>query len=216
MKKVFKMFALAAMAFGLCMNVACGKDDPAEEENNANEGEAVAVLIDENFDTAMPSWTLIDADGDGNNWMLFEGYGIDGGNCMASASYDNNTGVLTPDNYIVTPSIHVHSSGGYTLTWYVAAQDGSYPADVYTVYAGTVTDGVFTPTATLYNETISSANFTQRSVSLDEFNGQDIQIAFRHHDCTDQFIMKIDNINCSQASAKAPATYPAVEGLSRK
>ncbi len=206
------------MTFGLTMTVACGNEGEEGGENGGtNEGPAEPDLVDENFDAAsMPStWTLIDADGDGINWAIFPEYGIDGGNCIMSGSYDNNIGVLTPDNYIVSPEMHVHSTGGYTLTWYVAAQDPNYPADFYTVYAGTLENGVFTPKATLYSETLSSANFAQRSVSLDELKGQDVRIAFRHHNSEEQYIMKIDNVKVAKAGAKGPATYAAVKGMSR-
>ena len=211
MKKVFKMFALAAMVFGLTMTVAC-KDDP---DNNGDDANAEPVLLDETFDTDLSAWTLIDADGDSFNWMSYP-YGVEESFCAASASYDNPSRMaLEPDNYLVSAELDIKAKD-YTLTWYAAAQDSDYTAEHYSVYAGTVADGVFTPVATLYEETIASADFEQRSVSLADLKGQKVCIAFRHHNCTDNFVMKIDNVKVAREGAKAPATYPAVGGETKK
>ena len=230
MKKVFRFFAMAAFVFGMTAMVACGKDDPEDNGGNGGNGgntepEAVAVLIDEQFETMPSDWTLIDADGDGFNWEIGMGEnsgqgpytsGIDGSNCICSASWDASADALTPDNYIVSPEIYIHSTGGYTLTWYDAAQDANYPNDKYAVYAGTIENGVFVPSGSaLFTTTLSSADYTQRSVNLDNFKGQNIRIAFRHYDCTDWFVMKIDNVKVSKDGAKGPATYPCNEGVKK-
>lgn len=229
MKKVIRFFALAAMTACMTTFVACGdKDDDGNDGNNTtnNEPEAVAVPLEEDFeDGAIPEgWTLIDADGDGICWEYEFGpnsgqpgpysQGIDGSNCISSASWDGDP--LTPDNYIVSPEFHVHSTGGYTLTWYDAAQDAEYPADHYSVYAGTLENGVFKPMGdAIFSKTLSSADFTKRTVDLKDFNGKDIRIAFRHHDCTDMFLMKIDNVKVSKDGAKGPATIACDGGAKR-
>lgn len=216
---------MAAFVFGMTAMVSCGKDDT--EDNGGNGGntepEAVPVLIDEQFESMPTDWTLIDADGDGCNWYIGMGEnsgqgpftsGIDGSNCIASASWVDGS-VLTPDNYLVSPEIHIHSTGGYTLTWYDAAQDGNYPDDHYTVYAGTLENGVFNPMGELFSMTLSTTDFTLRSVSLDAYKGKDIRIAFRHHNCTDVFVMKIDNVKVSKDGAKGPATFACNEGVKK-
>lgn len=233
MKKVVRFFALATMAVCMTAFVACKdkeEDGPNNGNNTNNEPEAVAVPIEENFDgTTIPTgWLNIDADGDGYKWYIGMGEnsgqgpytsGIDGSNCIASASWDDsapNEGVLNPDNYLVSPEFHVHSSGGYTLTWYDAAQDGDYPSDKYSVYAGTVENNVFTPMGdALFTTVLTTTDFTQRSVSLDAYKGKDIRIAFRHHDCSDWFVMKIDNVKVSKAGAKGPATIACAEGVKK-
>lgn len=230
MKKVFKIFALAAVALCVTTFVGC-KDEEKEGENGGNgnnEPEAVAVPLEEDFESMPTEWANIDADGDGYKWYIGMGQnsgqgpftdGVDGSNCIASASWDNTSsatqGVLNPDNYLVSPEFHVHSSGGYTLTWYDAAQDAEYPADHYTVYAGTLENGVFSPMGELFSTTLSTSDFTQRSVSLDEYKGKDIRIAFRHHNCSDMFVMKIDKVKVSKDGAKGPATIACKEGVKK-
>jgi len=224
MKKFFKFFSIAALAFCTVSLVSCQDENGENGEATEDEPEAVAVLIDEQFETMPTDWTLIDADGDGFNWEIGYGEnsgqgpyisGIDGSNCISSASWDATAGALTPDNYLVSPEIYIHSTGGYTLTWYDAAQDANYPSDNYTVYAGTLDNGVFTPLATLHTQVIESGDYTLRSASLDEFKKQNIRIAFRHHDCSDWFVMKIDNVKVSNDGSKGPATCAVKEGVKK-
>lgn len=205
MKKAFKFMAIAAIAFGMSMTVACTDDSENSGNGNGNGGntENLPTTIDENFDNGMPSdWTCIDADGDGIDWMctsdvLGSGYGRNSSEgCAMSQSYDNNIGVLYPDNYLVSPKIKINGS---TLTWYVAAQDANYPEEHYAVEVGTIENGKFTRKATVFEETFSGSSkaqtsWYQRSVDLSAYNGQGLQIAFRHYNCSDMFFLLIDDV----------------------
>ena len=160
-----------------------------------------------NFDNgSLGGWKSVDSDNDGKSWssiFLFnEGEGNNGSaGFVSSASYDNETGsVLTPDNWLISPAIQVPSGVGMNLSWYVAAQDPSYPADHYSVYIST--DSLVTSfTNAVYSETIQSADYIKHSVSLAAYAGQTIFVAFRHHDCSDEFVMKIDDISIAQPGA---------------
>jgi len=205
MKKYFRFFAIAAIALGMTMAVSCKKD---EEENggNGNGGsntENLPTTLSENFDNSgIPSgWIVIDADGDGDTWMntidlLQSGYGHESAGCAMSKSYDNNVGELTPDNYLVSPKIYID---GTKLTWFVAAQDASFPNEHYSVEIGTVNNGTFTSKAVIFEETFSGyskaqSSWFQRTVDLSAYNGQSVQIAFRHYDCTDNYFLLIDDV----------------------
>lgn len=202
MKKMFRFFAIAAIAFGMTMNVACDKDDNGEEGGGGNT-DNLPTTINENFDNAgIPAgWSVIDADGDGDTWvnsidLLQSGYGYQSAGCAVSRSYDNNSGPLTPDNYLVTPKIYID---GTTLTWMVAEQDSQYPNEHYSVEVGTVNNGQFTSKGVLFEETFSGydkaqSSWFQRSVDLSQYKGQSLQIAFRHYNCTDQFYLLIDDV----------------------
>lgn len=223
MKKAFKLMAMAAVALSMTTLLSCDGDDTEEPNGGTPEPEAVAVPLEQAFESMPSDWTTIDADGDGYNWYIGMGEnsgqgpftsGVGGSNCIASASWDNDV-VLTPDNYLVSPEFHVHSTGGYTLTWYDAAQDAEWPAEHYSVYAGTLENGVFSPMGELFSITLSSTDFTKRSVSLDAYNGKDIRIAFRHHNCSDVFVMKIDDVKVSKDGAKGPATIACKEGVKK-
>lgn len=210
MKKVFRFFAIAALAFGMTNLVACGGDDEEGDGNGNNtqqEEQGEPVLLDENFNNGIPStWTNIDADGDSYAWMrcnevFSQGYGVDGSDCAASASYINGTGALSADNYLVTPTMHIPGAGGYKLTYYVGNFQAEFP-DSYSVLVGTVENGVFVSKATLYSGASSVGLYDnndpmeQKTFNLDEFKGQDVQIAFRHN-CTDMYWLMIDNVKVS-------------------
>ncbi len=61
------------------------------------------------FENGLPDgWTTIDADGDGNSWDAtgnIPDYAHGGEAFMSSASYHNDKGVLTPDNWLVSPRL---------------------------------------------------------------------------------------------------------------
>ena len=143
-------------------------------------------------------WTLLDADDDGWGWMLSSDYtgsypGRDGSTCLMSASYENSTGVLTPDNWAITQPIALPAGATVTLTWYDAAQDENYASDKYSVYAATSISGLNNASA-LFTTTLTSSSWTQRTANLSSFAGQTVYIAFRHYDCTDMYWLKIDDI----------------------
>ena len=209
MKKSFRFFAIALISMGMVMAVSCGKDNEGDgNDTPGNRGNVnnLPTTIDEGFETGVPEgWTNIDADGDGFSWEIGYGpnsgrpgpysQGMDGSNCILSASYDGDFGPLTPDNYLVSPEIYIPAEGSHTLTWYDAAQDPAYPAEHYAVYVGTLSNGTFTPMGEpIFSITLSSGEFIQRSVSLDSYKDKDIRIAFRHFGVTDMFYMKLDNV----------------------
>lgn len=141
-------------------------------------------------------WLNIDNDGDGYAWMDNSEYGLsthDGEGCMISASYINGVGPLYPENWLITPALAIPAAGA-TLTYWVAAQDASYPAEYYEVLVSS--NGTsFSNFSQIFNETLSTDEFEQRTLSLNAYAGQNINIAFVHKDITDMYMMKIDDIN---------------------
>lgn len=159
---------------------------------------AASLPFIEDFESELSAcWNTIDNDGDGYNWMSnmdFSGNlsANSGEGAYVSESYNSTSGALNPDNWLITPAINIPTTG-INLCWWVAAQDNSYPADHYEVKVST--SGTSTSNFTsVYDETISSSDWAQRVVNLDSYAGQTIRIAFVHNNCTDMFIMKIDDI----------------------
>lgn len=194
MKKVTRIFTIAALAFGMVMAVSCKKD---ENGSNGGNSENLPTTLDENFDNGIPStWNNIDADGDGYKWqntlITQGGDESDPYPCAMSASYLNVIGALTPDNYLVSPKIYIEE--GAKLTYEVGAIDQSYYQDHYAVLIGTMENGAFKTVATLLEENVPSPNTTTRTIDLSEHKGKSVCIAFRHFNCTDMYIMTIDNV----------------------
>lgn len=189
-------------------NINAGPDpgpnppDPGDDNDDDTTTINLPTTISETFANSIPSnWINIDADGDGHMWAstitTIENLAdADGNGAVYSQSWDNDYGALTPDNYLVTPKIHIN---GGTLSWQVAAQDSGYPNEHYAVLIGRVVNGNFVTIATLFEETFSGnskspTDFYNRSVSLSDYSGHNLRIAFRHYDCTDNFCLNIDNV----------------------
>lgn len=187
MKKIFTLFiAFAAM-------VICTK---------------AQSLLQEGFDDGnVPNgWITVDADGDGYIWgdaATLYGSGFDGhdGACISSASFINQVGALTPDNWLITPAVNLVANA--TLTFWVAAQDASYPEEKYGVYISTsgTNPSNFTE---LYSEVLNAnggsrdqGTWKQKTVNLSAYTGQNVYIAFRHYDCTDAYWLNLDDVEIS-------------------
>lgn len=132
-------------------------------------------------------WTFIDADGDGYGWYSDDGYGC-------SDSYNSHAGSLTPDNWLITPRLHIPAEGA-TLEWWCRSLALIDVAEHYSVLVSTTGTETSDFTGNIFEATLTTDEGMQRSVSLAAYAGQDVYIAFRHHDCTDQFIFYIDDIS---------------------
>ncbi len=175
-------------------------------------------------DNTMMGWTSIDADGDGNGWVsssnpgIYHNSGVNlsgtGNNSseayVISGSYANQTGAaLTPDNYLVSPA-QISAEAGAQIQFWACAQDASYAAEHFGVAVSTTTAtaAAFTTiqewTMTAKNAGEVDANSEVRgtrqgtwynyAVDLSAYAGQDIWVAIRHFNCTDMFILNVDDI----------------------
>ena len=165
----------------------------------------------ENFEngTAPSGFSFVDNDGDGLNWdpsyLFGQGYGYNGSNgLIASASWDPNTNLaLTPDDWMILPTFTLPTDASdFELTWYEKGQDASYAAEFYSVYICTTGNTVadFTATTAVLTST-TTGDWVKKTVSLANYAGQAINIAFRHHNCTDMFYLDIDDIRVGGPSA---------------
>ena len=165
-------------------------------------------LLNENFDNgAIPAgWTTFDNDMDGYIWShnsstdLSSSLGHDGSSgFMTSASYMNNIGALTPDNWLITPAVTLTNND--TLSFWVASV-ASYPQEHYGVYVTTSNDYMNADNySLLFEETLTQGAWQQKIVPLQDYAGQTVHIAFRHFNCSDWFYLEIDDVtiqyNCS-------------------
>lgn len=164
------------------------------------------------FEDGWQGWQVIDADGDGNTWRRF--YGSEGNighngsvYVMGSESYINDVGALNPDNYLVSPKRYTISNGG-KISFSVCAQDADYPAEHYGVAISTASTPTANTFVTIWEETLSAkvksgdkirgnrtqGNWHLKTINLSAYAGQTIWIAIRHFNCTDQFVINVDDI----------------------
>jgi len=140
-------------------------------------------------------WTSYDQDGDSYNWQVWTNKVHTGSGAMASASYDNEAGALTPNNWLISPAIDLTSqTGTIKAAYWVAGQDNSWPREHYKVCVSTSAD-VASFSTILYEETIPSSGWFERTVDLSTYAGQTIYIAFVHYNITDMYMLLLDDFS---------------------
>ena len=150
----------------------------------------------EGFEGDIPCWHVLGGDTYGDNWIRASGVHHTGSYCLASASYNTSAGVgVTPDNWVTTPALALPANNPCNLTWYSAPLHTSYPAEHYTVYLGYADSSTSCFTTQLYSETISDTNWTLHTINLSAYAGQTVYIAFRHHNCYDQYYLLLDDVS---------------------
>ena len=195
------------------------------------EGENVITKGDEFIfgfeDGTMDGWVTYDVDGDDFTWKHVwdfwgEDYGYNSNASILSASYTNELGPLYPDNYIVTEEKYL-IGGASQLTFMVSPFDDNYPNEYYGVAVSTtgntpedlemIWEETFVPGkgatreagATRAQNITREGNWYFRTVDLSAFEGQEVYIALRHFNCTDQYIFFIDDITLTNATKSSRA-----------
>jgi len=161
------------------------------------------VIFSDDFST-LDQWTLIDADGDGNQWSLID-FNDGQGPVAFSQSYDNSLGVLTPDNWMVSSAFDLSSSSNPNLFWKVKAQDQAWPDEYYSVYIATSDDIDNLQSSDLsFTEVVgTSSGYMNRVLDLSSYAGESsVYMAFRHYNCTDMYFLNIDDVTVSDVSGE--------------
>ena len=152
----------------------------------------------EGFETASfppNGWSMLDADGDGENWFHYsaDGSAHTGLYSAGSASWTSTAGSLTPNNWLITPPITIPATGEYLVEYYAAGQDPAYPDEHYGFYVST-TGTAPADFTLLFQETFEDAEWNYRMQNLSSYAGQTVYFAFRHFNSSDVFYMKIDDV----------------------
>lgn len=207
-------------------------DEAPEAPEDAIDPDGLTYNFD---DGTLQGWTSIDADGDGNDWVLgsevggiylaegstLEGYN-DSEDCVVSGSYSNVSGALTPDNYLVSPKIKL----GSQFKFFACAQDASYPEEHFGVFVSTTGKKVedFAP---VEEWTLKAVRHTPRAngprkargtwyeytIDMSTFEGEEGYVAIRHFDCTDMFLMVVDDITFGTPAFEITPAEGVVESL---
>ena len=156
-------------------------------------GDMESYLNEFETDEELAVLTGWDMDGDDYWW---EPRALDDGTyCITSASYVNNVGAVTPDNWLVVP--------GITLNGVVSVdawgQDASWAAEVFKVYIypGDI-ENVEDPTTdfiAISGDITTTGTITTYTFNIpEEYQGQVGAVAIRHYNVTDMFMLNIDNL----------------------
>ena len=162
----------------------------------------------ENFDGEDPLefWTLIDDDGDGYGWYLYDAENGGGKehsapNVLTSASYFSTA--LYPDNWAIMPPVLIPENGH--ISFWILAQDPSYPGDKVGVYIG---DSPDVSSMTKLEDYIADDRYLADELDLSAYAGKVKFIAFRHYDCADFFRVNLDDV-CISSHVHGDFTYVA-------
>lgn len=176
---------------------------------------AQSYLLNEGFEGAgfPPSgWTTVDADGDGHCWQIVtKGHGTFSGN-QGAVSYTCNPDNakdygVEQDNWLITPQISV-TNALFNLSYKCVADD----LDSKEYYEVLVSETGTAPTdftvrlksETLDNEYEDEPLLNSRTLSLKQFEGKKIYIAFRHK-MSGSYALGIDDVAVTnQGGPKAP------------
>lgn len=158
------------------------------------------IFID--FQDDPKGWTFLDADSDGYTFAIYAAGGMEpngsvnttGTNAsLASFSYINDYGALTPDNYAFMPLTQILQNA--SIDFYAAGFDPSYPAETFSFVVASE-DGM--SIATLGTWTTSNP-YQKYTVDLSTYSGQKVFLGFRHHSAVAAYALVIDNITVRNA-----------------
>ena len=162
----------------------------------------------EGFENGIPSdWAIIDADGDGYCWELASWANHTGNYGMASASYIDEVGDVTPDNYLVSGPINFTTNTG--IRFYACAYDANYVAEHFGVAVSlgsqtnvedfsTITEWTMTAKGNVDPKKVrglrDQTTWYEYTVDLSGFDGQTGYVAIRHFNCTGQWYLNVDDV----------------------
>ncbi len=149
-------------------------------------------------DPVAGGWTVIDANGDGYTWYIFDpvysgyesadGVRMFGNKCATSPSYMG--GALYPDNWLISPQVTLKDQ----LSFWACGQDPDYASEHFAVYVTTGDPADLASYVQVTDELIASYPIQEYVVDLSQFEGQQGYVAFRHFNVSDQFRLNVDNV----------------------
>lgn len=179
------------------------------KEYNPNEAQTILWdITEENYKSQLEGWETNDADGDNYNWSLtYGGYDPETGDTsndeVCFYSYSWSSGVLTPDNWLITPKLTL---GG---TFKFMAMNDSYP-DILGVYV--VLDEEGEEISQIGEDFAPQTEWTEYSFDTSEYDGQEGRIVIRHYNCEDQYRVYVDYLSYEKPGDE-PSVQIEIDGL---
>jgi hypothetical protein len=178
-------------------------------KSDAQTCEGPPILFEDfNQDSIPPSWTILnmdtntlyatsDAKGYTGEWQHYNHFGR---KCATNCSRFNDM-TDSPDDYLITPLVHLGSSS--CLSWKAAKaydspvfNDEQYEVLISTSGANVAGFQVY-PSLIVVIET--SAFWTEHSIDLTAYAGQDVNIAFHHYAQSNGYSLSLDDIRIAQS-----------------
>ena len=175
------------------------------------EGENMTITLPyPGYEEDMEGVSILDVDGDGNNWGLYYANDEQTDLCFGSASYAS--GALTPDNWLIMPLFKLQGVLRFNAWNYM-----NYYPEKLEVMIG-MEDAIEDNTVyvdefeTIWSTTLDSEDPKTYEIDLSAYNGQMGYIVFRHFGTTDMYRMYLDDIFIGTTGPE-PAPWVDVPGL---
>ncbi|MBO5854667.1 MAG: choice-of-anchor J domain-containing protein, partial [Bacteroidales bacterium] len=154
------------------------------------------TFFDDFNDGNIDGWRLFQNDSDTHNWQIVGSNGVDGSNCITSYSFIS--GVLNPDNYIVTELKYAIIENSM-LSFASRPAVSGYYQDQYAVVVSEDNENWTIVWSEKFNEYYSE--FRYKYVDLSAYAGKNIYIGFRHYDTDGNYAenVLIDNVELVEA-----------------
>lgn len=173
----------------------------------------VPYTVDELFydfaDSTMSDLTLIDANHDGYNFKIYPYGGYGSGKCLKSESWvTGNVGSLNPDNFVVLPRVTASENTVFSFMAVDADMPGIAPDHEHFGVAVSTAGNTNASDFTMIQEWNSTGSYTEYSVDLSAYAGQQIYVAIRHFNTTGEtYYLYVDDIRIT--GVEASITRPA-------
>ena len=162
----------------------------------------VAQSLNYDFeDGTLQGWTTLDGDGDGLCWEpSISGMGHNSNGMVMAYSKDYATGEpLTPNEYLVSPRLVLNEWP--VINFFVCALDEIYCAEHFGVSISTTVNDDPLAFTLLHDWTLTAkdagnrqGNWYEFTVDLSAYTGQEVYVAIRHHYCSGQSAICVDDI----------------------
>ena len=163
------------------------------------------------FDTDFEGWGNYSWHSNGYKWEWSDGL-------LKSYSWKGNS--ITPDAYIVSPE-KITIGQNTQLVFDVDPTGNNYYEEHYSINVSEVSPesygyeaGQFTE---IYNETLNTTDKQERVINLNDYPsaaGKNVHIIIRHHDCSNQDAITIDNIKILNALVEGNTTISHASSFS--
>lgn len=160
-------------------------------------------------DGTLSDLTLIDANNDGYNFRIYDYGGYGSGKCLKSDSWmAGNIGNLNPDNYVVLPRVTASANTLFSFMAVDSDMPGIAPDPEHFGVAVSTNGNTNASDFTMIQEWNSTGNYTEYTVDLSAYAGQQIYVAIRHFNTTGEcYFLYVDEIRIT--GVEAEITRPA-------
>ena len=178
-----------------------------------NSSFTVDELLYDFADSTLSDLTLIDANHDGYNFRVYPYGGYGSGKCLKSESWvTGNVGALNPDNFLVLPRLTPHEGATFSFMAVDANMPGIAPDPEHFGVAVSTAGNTNPADFTMIQEWNSTGSYTEYSVDLSAYVGQQIYVAIRHFNTTGEtYYLYVDDITVTNVEAEI--TRPAKGAL---